>query len=148
MLWINALSCLQLFSLLKENWSMVLRGRGAEAPWSPQKWPQSLQICRMTSRPRESVSATSPSLPPFCLHAPHFDLRLLFLFLFNFIGLTKKYQNISLHSRLRHSLKNLFEPLTALIMFVLQVGWSVSFQSDKEHIFRAVLTKSDNFLTS
>ena len=32
-----------------------------------------------------------PRLPPFCLHAPHFCLHLLFLFfLFNFIDLTKK----------------------------------------------------------
>ena len=50
-------------------------GGGAEAPWSPQKWHPSLRICRITSRPRKTgltPSVTSPSLPPFCLHAPHF----------------------------------------------------------------------------
>ena len=50
-------------------------GGGAEAPWSPQKWSPNLRICRITSRPRKTglpASVTSPSLPPFCLHAPHF----------------------------------------------------------------------------
>jgi len=50
-------------------------GGCAEAPWSPQKWPPNLRICRITSRPRKTglpASVTSPSLPPFCLHAPHF----------------------------------------------------------------------------
>ena len=45
---------------------------GAEAPWSPQKWPPNLRICRITCRPRKTglpASVTSPSLTPFCLHA-------------------------------------------------------------------------------
>ena len=45
-------------------------GGGEEAPWSPQKWPQNLRICRITSRPRKTglpASMTSPSPPPFCL---------------------------------------------------------------------------------
>ena len=53
-------------------------GRGAEAPWSPQKWPPSLRICRITSRPRKTglpAPVTSSSLPPFCLHAPHFGFN-------------------------------------------------------------------------
>ena len=50
-------------------------GGGAEVPWSPQKWPPSLRICRITSRPRKTglpAPVTSYGLPPFCLHAPHF----------------------------------------------------------------------------
>ena len=53
-------------------------GRGAEAPWSPQKWPPSLRICRTTSRPRKTglpAPVTSSRLPPFCLHAPHFGFN-------------------------------------------------------------------------
>ena len=54
----------------------ITEGGGAEAPWSPQKCPPSLRICELPPGPAKLVSqphVTSPSLPPFCLHAPHFS---------------------------------------------------------------------------
>ena len=33
-------------------------GGVAEAPWAPKKWPPSLQICRIISRPCETVSVS------------------------------------------------------------------------------------------
>ena len=62
-----------IYNILKQI--KTREGGGAEAPWSPQKWSPSLRICRITSRPRKTglpASVTSPSLPLFCLHTPHF----------------------------------------------------------------------------
>ena len=51
------MSSLLIFKLINNlEIRRVPRGRGSEARWSSQKWPPSLQICRMTSRPRETVS--------------------------------------------------------------------------------------------
>ena len=56
---------LKIFSKIYQH--LTEEGGGAEAPWSPQKLPPSLRICRITSRPRKTglpASVTSPSLPP------------------------------------------------------------------------------------
>ena len=43
----------------------LIKGGGAEAAWSPQKWPPNLKTVLPSS-------VTSWSLQPFCLHALHF----------------------------------------------------------------------------
>jgi len=75
-------------------------GGGAEAPWSPQKLPLSLRICRITSRPRKTclpALVTSPSLPPFCLHAPHFGSNKKYL---TFISTKNLFLKISQHDEI------------------------------------------------
>ena len=75
-------------------------GGGAEAPWSPQKLPLSLRICRITSRPRKTclpALVTSPSLPPFCLHALHFGSNKKYL---TFISTKNLFLKISQHDEI------------------------------------------------
>ena len=64
--------------------SLDARGRGCRGAMIPAKMISGTSgFAGITSRPRKTglpASVTSPSFPPFCLHAPHFGLRLMFLF--------------------------------------------------------------------
>ena len=84
-------------------------GGGAEAPWTLQKWPPSLQICRMTSRPRKNVSmplATFPSLSHF-VSTPRILISACCFYIFLTLnGWTNQKSKYNLHSRLRNSFKN------------------------------------------
>ena len=81
--------------------SLGREGGGAEAAWALQKWPPSLQICGMTSRPRKTVSvplALCRSLGHF-VSTPHiliFACRFLYFVYLLWLN----------QSRLRNSLKN------------------------------------------
>ena len=55
-------------------------GRGAMIPAKMTSKPPDLQNDLQAPRNRLPPSLTSPSLPPFSLHAPHFGLRLKLLF--------------------------------------------------------------------
>ena len=88
---------------------MYDEGGGAEAPWALQKRPPSLQICRITSKSGEIVSVslvTSPSLCHFVSRPTFWSLLAVFIFCLPLIAQPTKNQNISLHSKLRYSLKN------------------------------------------
>ena len=83
--------------------------RGAIIPAKMTSKPSDLQNDFQAPPNRLSASCYVSKSLPFCLHAPHFDLRNYFFnFLFTFYGLTnQKFKVIfSLHGRLRNSLKN------------------------------------------
>ena len=54
---------------------ITCRGRGCRGAMIPAKMTSEPQDLRITTRPCKTglpASVMSPSLPPFCLHAPHF----------------------------------------------------------------------------
>ena len=87
----------------------LYEGGGAETSWVLQKWPPSLQICRMTSRPRKPspylllrlrVSAILSPRPAF------WTPLAVFIFCSRYMAEPTNNENISLYSRLCNNLKN------------------------------------------